>query len=127
MPKTPRHEAPEKVTDHRPWGGFHRLVHNEHCSVKVLWVEPKQRLSLQNHQFRSEYWYVIEGEMEVEIDGVRSTLARDEHIFIPCGAKHRAVGLNRTCRWIEVSFGDFIENDVFRFEDDYDRPQVPTD
>ena len=117
----PRQEAPEKITDHRPWGGFHRLAHNEHATVKILWVEPGKRLSLQSHKFRSELWIVVEGEMEVEIDGNRIIVGQDEQAFIPCGAKHRAVGLDKKCRWVEIAFGHFDEDDITRYEDDHGR------
>ena len=117
----PREAAPDRVTDHRPWGGFHRLSHNEHCSVKIIWVEPGKRLSLQTHKLRSEMWIVIEGEMEVEVDGNRMTLTKDEHVFIPCGAKHRAIGLDAPCRWVEIAFGHFDEDDIVRLEDDHGR------
>lgn len=117
----PRASAPEKLTTTKPWGGFHQLAHNEHSTVKILWVEPGHQLSLQTHKLRSEFWYVLEGEMEVHLDGATITVTKDEHIFIPCGAKHRACGLTTTCRWLEIAFGHFDEDDIVRHEDVYGR------
>jgi len=117
----PRTEAPETLTDHRPWGGFRQYALNENCTVKILWVEPGQQLSLQTHKLRSELWVIVEGEMAVELDGVSKTFRQDEQVFIPCGTKHRARGLDATCRWLEIGFGHFDENDIVRLEDSYGR------
>lgn len=117
----PRSEAPEKKTDIRPWGGFHQLTHNEHTSVKIIWVNPGEKLSLQTHMHRSELWMVIEGSMEVQLDDTTMTVSKDEHVFIPCGTRHRAMGLDAPCRWIEIAFGHFDEDDIVRLEDAYGR------
>ena len=124
MPATeplPRDEALESVIDIRPWGGFRGISYNEPSTVKIIWVEPGKRLSLQSHKKRSELWTVIDGEMDVELDGKVIRAKKDDQVFIPCGAKHRAVGLDAPCRWIEIAFGYFDEADIVRYEDDFGR------
>ena len=49
----------------RPWG-YYRILHEvPGMKVKELTVNPKQSLSMQRHQYRSEYWIVSEGEAMV--------------------------------------------------------------
>jgi mannose-6-phosphate isomerase len=117
----PRAAPPPSWMDERPWGRFQQLVLNEPCSVKIITVEPHQRLSLQSHQLRSEWWIVLDDAMEVHVDGRRVTLRRGEEVFIPQGAVHRAVGLEQPCRWLEIAFGRFDEQDIERYEDAYGR------
>ena len=113
--------APERHVELRPWGQFERFVANRSCTVKIITVEPGQQLSLQLHRQRSEWWIVLDDAMEVELDGRRMTLGRGEEVYIPLGAKHRVFGLDKPCRWLEIAFGDFDEDDIERLEDAYGR------
>src|SRR5687768_7166127 len=114
-------EPPERFTDIRPWGKFEQFVQNRACSVKIITIESGQQLSLQSHRLRSEWWVVLDDAMDVELDGQRLTLKRNDEIFIPVGSKHRVFGLSKPCRWLEISFGLFDENDITRYEDSYGR------
>jgi mannose-6-phosphate isomerase-like protein (cupin superfamily) len=113
--------AHSRYTEARPWGGFEKFVENEACSVKIITVDAGHKLSLQSHRFREEWWIVLDEGMDVEVDGERRTLNRGDDIYIPLGAKHRVFGLGKACRWLEIAFGQFDENDIIRYEDDYGR------
>lgn len=119
-----REVAPEVTNVTRPWGKFDLLVDNEPVSVKIISIEPNQELSLQTHALRSEWWTILDGSMEVELNGAKSTLSTGERIFVPQGAKHRAKGLEAGCRWLEIMFGHFDENDIIRLEDKYGRTEA---
>ena len=106
----------------KPWGSFSQFTLNEVSTVKILTVKAGARLSLQSHQYREELWGILDEGVSVQIDNEIKTPAQDEEIFIPQGAKHRLVGAaDKTCRVLEVSFGEFDENDIERFEDDFGR------
>ena len=113
--------ARTRYTEARPWGGFEKYVENEACSVKIITVEAGQKLSLQSHRLREEWWIVLDEAMDVEVDGRRSTFTRGQDVYIPLGAKHRVFGLDKACRWLEIAFGQFDEHDIVRYEDDYGR------
>lgn len=117
----PRTEPPLRYSENRPWGGFEKFVQNEPVSVKRIWVEPGKRLSLQSHKKRSELWTVLFGSMEVQIGDEISVLGKGDQVFIPCGAKHRATGLDVRAEWLEIAFGTFDEEDIVRYEDDFGR------
>lgn len=53
----------------RPWG-YYRVLHNpnKHIKVKELTVDPGQRLTMQRHQHRAEFWFVAEGTATVKWD-----------------------------------------------------------
>jgi mannose-6-phosphate isomerase-like protein (cupin superfamily) len=121
----PRSSAPPRHHEIRPWGEFEQFVHNEVCSVKILTVQGGQQLSLQSHRQRTEWWIVLEGSMDVEVDEVRTTLGPSEEIFIPLGARHRVFGGEASCRWLEIAFGVFDENDIVRYADSYGRQIEP--
>jgi mannose-6-phosphate isomerase len=116
-----RTTKPEQVYEERPWGNFVRLSHNEPCSVKIITVKAGKRLSLQSHNKRSELWRVLDGPMTVQLGDEIQSLQRDEEVFIPVGTKHRACGEEVDGRWLEISFGDFDEDDIIRYEDDFGR------
>ncbi len=115
-------DPPELHVDQRPWGRFHRFTLNTTSTVKTIAVDPGQRLSLQRHEHRDEWWTILDHPLDVQI-GERSWAAQtDEQIWIPRGTWHRVGNSSdRTARFLEVAFGHFDENDIERGEDDYAR------
>ncbi|MBM3802249.1 MAG: mannose-6-phosphate isomerase [Acidimicrobiia bacterium] len=106
----------------RPWGGFRRYTHNEVSTVKIITVNPGEVLSLQYHRQRNELWVALDSGLRVTLDDRVWEPACYEEIFIPRGARHRMAGVgNRPSRWLEISFGEFDENDIVRIEDQYGR------
>jgi mannose-6-phosphate isomerase len=119
-----RLSPPERTTVSKPWGGFDQFTLNEQTTVKILTVLPHEELSLQSHEHRNEWWIVLDTKMEVEIDGKHFSAYRGQDVFIPKGAKHRVIGLDSPCRWLEIAFGNFDEEDIHRYEDKYGRVNV---
>ena len=106
----------------RPWGGFRRYTHNEVSTVKVITVKPGEVLSLQYHHHRDELWVALDPGLRVTMDDRVWEPVLYEEIFLPHGTRHRMAGMgNRPSRWLEISFGDFDENDIVRIEDQYGR------
>lgn len=111
----------EVYTEKRPWGSFEKFNENERCTVKLLYVKPGYRLSLQYHNKRKEFWKIVKGSATVEVQNERSSLNEGDTIIIPSGAKHRIQASNSGCIVLEISYGSFDENDIVRIEDDYNR------
>ena len=59
--------------------------------------------------------------MQVD-DEILHPAAGDE-IWIPAGARHRLSSLGPAVRVLEVAFGDWRQDDIVRYEDDYARPE----
>lgn len=118
--------------EQRPWGKFIVYAENEICSVKILYIEPKRRLSLQYHNQRSEYWIVLSGIIYVTtlIDPIsekpglleKQMLRTGDDFYILKGIAHRAENNEDVgARVLEISYGVFDEADIVRIEDDYGR------
>lgn len=108
-------------TEHRPWGRFEKYHENQLSTVKLIYINANSRLSLQYHRERSEFWKVIKGTAEVELDGKIIEVKEEETIDIPKGVRHRVKALDNNCVILEISYGRFDENDIVRIEDDYQR------
>jgi mannose-1-phosphate guanylyltransferase/mannose-6-phosphate isomerase len=118
----PRSTPPEPVTSTRPWGDFFQLCTGERVTVKVLTVQPGQRLSLQRHEKRAEYWLVLDDGLQAWVDDVAVPSGRGETVWIACGSVHRLGNVgSEPGRVLEVAFGEFDENDIERLDDDYTR------
>ena len=52
--------------EERPWGSFKVVLDEPNIKIKKIIVKPKQRLSLQLHTGRYEWWKVIAGLGEVQ-------------------------------------------------------------
>jgi mannose-6-phosphate isomerase len=108
-------------SEDRPWGKFEKFHENQLSTVKLIYINANSRLSLQYHRERSEFWKVIKGTAEVELDGKIIEVKEEETIDIPKGVKHRVKALNNKCVILEIAYGKFDENDIVRIEDDYQR------
>lgn len=110
-----------KHQETRPWGKFEQFCHNEKVTVKIISVEPNSKLSLQYHHKREEFWRVVSGSGKVRIgDDVLDANVGDE-FFIPVEKIHRMMTEESPMQIMEISFGEFDEDDIVRVEDDYNR------
>lgn len=106
----------------RPWGHFQQFATNEPVTVKVLTINPGQRLSLQHHAARHEMWQVLDHPVEITL-GERTWQAQPgDLVWVPVGTPHRMGNTGeQTARLLELAFGDFDEDDITRVQDDYRR------
>lgn len=112
----------EVFVSERPWGKFEQFTLNEQTTVKIITVEPGQRLSLQRHEHRGEFWKVLDGPMDIEVDGKAWTAASGETIWCPQGGTHRMGNSSQVpARILEIAYGTFDEDDIERLQDDYTR------
>ncbi len=105
----------------RPWGKFERYVKNEKCTVKILYINPYSKTSLQMHELRDEFWKVLEGSAQIELEDKIFSASKDDAFQIAKNLKHRIITENESCVIMEISLGEFNENDIQRIEDDYNR------
>lgn len=91
--------------------------------VKHIVVSPGQRLSLQLHHQREEHWVLTQGEADVTLGEVTSRFGKGDTIHIPVETKHRIACVGDIpVEFIEVQLGTYFgEDDIVRFQDDYDR------
>ena len=112
----------EVFVSERPWGQFQQFVSNEAVTVKIITVNPGQRLSLQTHGHRDEMWQVLDVPLDLQIDDRTWAAQAGERVWVPRGSRHRmANGGAVPGRLLEIAFGDFDEDDIERIQDDYDR------
>ncbi len=108
-------------SEDRPWGSFEQFTLNEPCTVKIVRVSAGTRLSLQKHSLRAEYWKVIEGDGVAHIGDEERSVTIGDELEIPVGTLHRLTGGPQGCAVLEISLGEFDENDIERVEDDFGR------
>jgi len=113
---------PPSVKVEKPWGRFEQYTHNLPCTVKVITVVPGGKLSRQYHHGRDELWVVLDEGACVELDGKVLHPSPGEKLFIPRETVHRLSSIGEgEARILEISFGDFEEDDIVRLEDVYGR------
>lgn len=112
-----------KMSEIRPWGSYLILEEDKNYKIKRISVNPKEKLSLQMHHHRSEHWIVVHGTAKVILDDLVMILSVGESTFVRSGVKHRLENPGLiTLEIVEVSTGEYLgEDDIIRFEDDYDR------
>jgi mannose-1-phosphate guanylyltransferase/mannose-6-phosphate isomerase len=118
----PVRNKPEIKPVSRPWGSFKQFANNEDCTVSLMTVLPGERLSLQSHTGRAELWIVIDDGAVVQVGEAVSEYKMGDEIWIPVNEKHRlSCKGNKPVRVLEVAFGNWQQEDIRRYDDDYKR------
>ena len=121
MSKEKEHHYYRKII--KPWGFYKTIGIGDTWQVKEIFVNPKSSLSLQSHKFRSEYWIIIKGIANVEINEQKMILKEGHSTHIPVGALHRLSNFGDVpLIIIEVQSGSYLgEDDIVRYKDNYGR------
>ena len=113
---------PPSIKVEKPWGRFEQYTHNLPCTVKIITVAPGAALSRQYHFRRDELWVALDPGARVELDEQVLNPEPGEKLFIPRETVHRlSTDGPETVRILEISFGEFDEDDIVRLEDVYGR------
>ena len=109
------------MTEERPWGWFRTFAINESVTVKILFIKKGEVFSLQKHKRRNEFWRVLSGDPDVTIgDETISAKPGDEFEVLP-EMEHRIGAVTNDVEMLEISRGEFDEDDIERIEDKYGR------
>lgn len=108
-------------TEKRPWGEFREFVKSTPVTVKTISVKAGESFSLQRHQKRSEFWRVLSGTPEITVGEVKTQAKSGDEFSIPAGTNHRVSAIGMDAEILEISLGEFEEDDIVRIEDKYGR------
>ena len=109
------------VTTKRPWGSFTRFTNNEPSTVKILHINKGEEFSLQYHTHREEFWKILSGSPEITIDDKLHYPQAGEEFTISPHIDHRISAPKDDVIVLEISKGEFDEDDIVRIEDKYNR------
>ena len=107
----------------RPWGYYDLVDSGEGFQVKRIVVNSGAKLSLQKHKYRAEHWVVVKGVALVTCGDKIFELVENQSTYIPQGSLHRLENhQDIPLEIIEIQTGSYLgEDDIIRFEDDYQR------
>ena len=111
----------KKYVEKRPWGKFERFTNNEISTVKIITINARQKLSLQYHKYRQEFWRFLDNPAKVTLGKKTIRVKKDQEIIVPRKTLHRVEALDKPVRLLEIATGKFKENDIVRIEDKYGR------
>lgn len=109
---------------YKPWGKYEVLCNYPGYKVKILTINPGQRISLQRHKWRDEHWFIVYGAGEFSIDETEKSwpMYTGDSYDIEHGFWHRVTNKQQIPLVIvEIQTGDCFEEDIERKEDDYNR------
>lgn len=111
------------TNDDKPWGSYKILDQGEGFQVKRIEVDPGERLSLQAHEHRKEFWIIVQGAFQIQLGEEADTYTSGEMVTIEQMEKHRPKCISdESGIFIEVQQGDYLaEDDIIRYDDDYGR------
>ncbi len=110
-----------KLSENRQWGSFIRYTHNESSTVKIINVKAGEELSLQYHNHRKEFWKVLSGHPRLTLgENIIDANTLDE-FEVAEKVNHRISAPKDDVMILEISFGNFDEDDIVRLDDKYGR------
>lgn len=107
--------------EERPWGNFRQFTRNSPSTVKILFIKKGEAFSLQYHNLRTEFWKILSGHPEITIGDKVVVAAPGQEYEIPPKTNHRARSIENDTEILEISSGEFFEDDIIRLEDKYGR------
>jgi mannose-6-phosphate isomerase len=121
VPPPPEDSLPRSVT--KPWGSEVIWAHTIGYVGKILTIETGKRLSLQYHEHKDEWIYVLDGRIKLTLENAEGVvedreLGPGEGAHVPTGRTHRYEAIE-TCHLVEVSTPEL--DDVVRIQDDFGR------
>ena len=108
-------------TEKRPWGEFRQFTSGAPVTVKTLLVKAGERISLQEHEKRSEFWRILSGTPLITIGTKVFQAAKGDEVEIPVKTPHRIEATDTDVEILEISEGTFDEDDISRLDDNYGR------
>ena len=107
----------------KPWGYELRWAITDRYAGKMLHINKGEALSLQYHERKDEYQYVVKGVVDMELGGADEVLTKHrmhagDTLHITPGTRHRLTAVEDTDIF-EVSTSEI--DDVVRLEDRYGR------
>jgi mannose-6-phosphate isomerase len=123
MPDLPEVMRAELSRVDKPWGYELRWAVTDRYLGKLLHVNRGEALSLQYHEHKDEYQYVVAGSVDIEVGGPDGTLttlrmSAGDTLHIKPGIRHRITAIDDTDIF-EVSTPE--GEDVVRIADRYGR------
>ena len=108
-------------TIERPWGSFRQFTLNSPSTVKIHTMLPGGKTSLQRHVRRSEFWYFVSGSGTIIVGDREYKVKEGDELSAPVSVKHRFIAGPDGLVLLEVAMGEFDEEDITRYEDEYGR------
>lgn len=107
----------------KPWGYELRWAITDRYLGKILHINRGEALSLQYHERKDEYLYLLQGAVDMQLGGSDGDLTvqrmkAGDTLHIKPGTRHRMTAVEDT-DFIEVSTPEI--DDVIRLEDRYGR------
>lgn len=99
----------------RPWGYYRVLYEIPNCKVKELVVDPGKKLSMQQHDHRSEYWFVSEGTATVNWGHGTSKITKHRSEIINTFEWHQLSNeTDQPLKVVEIQYGTVCEESDIR-------------
>lgn len=105
----------------RPWGKFDQFTKNEKTTVKIHFFKRDGAWSLQFHNHRAEFWYILSGHPIVTIGKKKIKAKPGDEFMVPKLKKHRIEAKGEAVQLLEICYGNFNEDDIVRIKDKYGR------
>lgn len=107
----------------KPWGYYEDITRLNTIVFKKIVVKPQQKLSLQYHEKRSEFWYCYSGEGVMLVSDSRFNIKVGSYLLISPFEIHNVENTHMVDDLIiyELQFGECEEEDIVRLEDKYGR------
>lgn len=108
----------------RPWGTWEVIREGTYgdiqYKVKFLTIEPDKSISLQYHDYRAEYWTIVQGSARINLnESVITNAVPGDMISVPQGSIHKVQNVGTDPLVIlELQMGSqTVEEDITRLQE----------
>jgi len=103
-------------TEQRVWGKSMTYYDSVQSKVKRLEIEPGKGISMQYHNRRNEFWFIEEGEAQINGETFTMYLSKHDQYHVDKGNWHQLINIgSSTLKIIEIQYGEeCTEQDIVR-------------
>ena len=101
---------------YKTWGERFRLFENDLNEVCFLDLKPNQRCSYHFHNTKSNFFFVIEGELTVKTEWGTTVLKKNELFTVHPQDKHEFQTHEQPTKIIEIAYVVLNPEDIYRYE-----------
>lgn len=123
-----KYANPKKIIKENQWGRYEQFLYNETGTLKLVYIKSGEKISLQSHKTRDEFWKVLQGNPIIFLGPSENVKKIDasvgDEFYIPKNIAHQAEAPSGKVLLLAISYGHFNPKDKVRIDDKYGRQKT---
>ncbi|MCI8285726.1 MAG: cupin domain-containing protein [Firmicutes bacterium] len=102
---------------YRHWGRSERIYREDTCEIRKIYIYPGKTIYIHSHKKRNEHWIILQGEVLVTADDIKTKHKEGQSFKIEKNIKHQLSNTgDKVLICIETDTGQLTEEDTIKIQ-----------